>query len=227
MRAAAHRGVYGPGDPEAQVAAVLAADRRTRAGRLRRRTFNGRSFDLNSAPLPDGGYVVCAVETTVAGRRPRRGRACADPDHHRAGDAAARAGRLRHRPAPCCSPIRASPNCSACRRSRSGAACGFPALLDLMAARDEFAGADGAAFIAAQRAMDRSRPATARRSPQQRPGDRRRLRSAAGWRLDHDGDRHQRRWSAPRTRPRAGPARWMRSSRPSRTASASMAPTTG
>ena len=63
VRAAAHRGVYGPGDPETQVAAVLAPDR-SRPGRLRRRTFNGRTFDLNSAPLPDGGYVVCAVEIT-------------------------------------------------------------------------------------------------------------------------------------------------------------------
>lgn len=63
VRAAAHRGVYGPGDPEAQVAAVLAPDR-TRPGRLRRRTFNGRTFDLHSAPLPGGGYVVCAEEIT-------------------------------------------------------------------------------------------------------------------------------------------------------------------
>src|SRR5690348_9336720 len=49
VRASALRGVYGPGDPEAQVAAVLAADR-GRPGRLRRRTFNGRSFDLYNNP---------------------------------------------------------------------------------------------------------------------------------------------------------------------------------
>jgi PAS domain-containing protein len=69
VRASALRGVYGPGDPEFQVAAAMATDR-TQPGRLRRRTFAGRSFDLYSAPLPDGGYVVSAVETTtlLAGR---------------------------------------------------------------------------------------------------------------------------------------------------------------
>ena len=63
MRAAAYQGVYGPGDPEAQLAALLAADR-SRYGRLRQRSFMGRSYDLISAPLPQGGHVVCAVETT-------------------------------------------------------------------------------------------------------------------------------------------------------------------
>ena len=57
------RGVFGPGDPESQVAAALAVDR-SRPGRIRRRHFAGRSFDLLSHPLPDGGHVVCAVEVT-------------------------------------------------------------------------------------------------------------------------------------------------------------------
>ena len=56
LRVSADRGVYGPGDPEGQVSAFMATDR-SRAGRLRRRTFNGRSFDVLQAPLPDGGYV--------------------------------------------------------------------------------------------------------------------------------------------------------------------------
>ena len=64
VRASALRGVYGPGDPEAQVKAVMAGDR-TRPGRLRRRTFAGRSFDLYNTPMGDGGYVVSAVETTA------------------------------------------------------------------------------------------------------------------------------------------------------------------
>jgi PAS domain-containing protein len=63
LRVAAYRGVYGPGDPEAQIAAFLKTDR-ARHGRLRRRSHNGRSFDVLQAPLPDGGYVVCAIETT-------------------------------------------------------------------------------------------------------------------------------------------------------------------
>ena len=71
VRASALRGVYGPGDPEAQVKAVMAPDRR-QAGRLRRRTFEGRSFDLYNTPLPDGSYIVSAIETTAPGRGPRR-----------------------------------------------------------------------------------------------------------------------------------------------------------
>ena len=63
VRTAAYRGVYGPGDPEAQLAALVAADY-SRPGRLRRRSFMGRSYDLLNAPLPQGGHVVCAVETT-------------------------------------------------------------------------------------------------------------------------------------------------------------------
>jgi signal transduction histidine kinase len=161
VRAAAHRGVYGPGDPEAQVAAVLAPDR-SRPGRLRRRTFHGRSFDLHNAPLPDGGYVVCAVETTslIADR--------ADAEHALTQTTTALAtlqlglaafgpgGTLRF----------ANPRFAellALRLEQVQPGIGFPALLDLMAARDEFAGADGAAFIAGQRGADRSRPATARR----------------------------------------------------------------
>ena len=162
VRAAAHRGVYGPGDPEAQVAAVLAVDRRTHAGRLRRRTFHGRSFDLHSAPLLDGGYVVCALETTslVAAR--------AEAEHAltqtntalatlQLGLAAfGTAGTLLFVNPRFIESLGLSPE-----QVRRGMP--FPALLDLMAARDEFAGADGAAFIASQRSMDRSRPATARR----------------------------------------------------------------
>jgi signal transduction histidine kinase len=64
IRASALRGVYGPGDPEAQVRAAMAVDR-SRPGRLRRRTFAGRTYDLFNTPLPDGGYIVSAVETTA------------------------------------------------------------------------------------------------------------------------------------------------------------------
>jgi signal transduction histidine kinase len=65
VRAVALRGVYGPGDPEAQVRAVLAADR-DRQGRQRRRIFGGRNFDISNAPLPDGSYILSSVEITEA-----------------------------------------------------------------------------------------------------------------------------------------------------------------
>ena len=65
VRAVALGGVYGSGDPEALARAVLAADR-GRQGRQRRRTFAGRSFDIFSAPLSDGGYILSSVEITEA-----------------------------------------------------------------------------------------------------------------------------------------------------------------
>lgn len=161
VRASAHRGVYGPGDPEAQVAAVLAADR-SRPVRLRRRTFNGRSFDLHSAPLPDGGYVVCAVETTslIADRadaeRALTQTTTALSTLHLGLAAFGPAGTL----------LFANPRFAellALPPDHVQPGIGFPALLDLMAARDEFAGADGAAFIAEQRGVDRSHPVAMRR----------------------------------------------------------------
>jgi signal transduction histidine kinase len=161
LRVSAYRGVYGPGDPEAQVATFLKIDR-SRSGRLRRRTFNGRSFDVIQAPLADGGYVVCAVETTalVAGWTAaetalsrvnsalatlRTGLAAFDPDgrllfvNTRFAELFGLAG------------------------ERPPAGIAFPDLLDLLAAHEEFASFDGAAFIDAQRALDRSQPSAMRR----------------------------------------------------------------
>ncbi|HUB44085.1 MAG TPA: PAS-domain containing protein [Acetobacteraceae bacterium] len=160
LRAAAHRDVCGPGDPEAQVAAVLAADG-TEPGRLRRRTFNGRTFDLHSAPLPGGGYVVCAQDITpvVAARDEAEvvlSRTSTALTTLQVGLAAfSPAGNLM------------------LANARFGELLGLPpdhltrdthvsALLDAVAARDEFAGPDGAAFIAEQRRTERARPATAR-----------------------------------------------------------------
>ena len=161
LRVSAYRGVYGPGDPEGQVSAFMATDR-SRAGRLRRRTFNGRSFDVLQAPLPDGGYVVCAVETTalVAARTEsetaltrinaalatlRTGLATFGPDR-----------RLLFANRRFAELLGLAPD-----RPPGGVA--FSTLLDLLAAREEFAGFDGAAFIAAQRDADRSQPSATRR----------------------------------------------------------------
>lgn len=161
VRASAYRGVYGPGDPEVQVAAALAADR-SRASRLRRRTFNGRTFDVHSAPLPDGGYVVCAVEiTSLAAARADAERALTQTSTalatlHLGLAAFGPAGTL----------LFANPRFAelfGLPPERVQPGIGFAALLDLMAAGDEFAGTGGAAFIAAQRGTDGSRPAAARR----------------------------------------------------------------
>jgi signal transduction histidine kinase len=149
IRASALRGVYGPGDPEAQVQAAMAADR-SRPGRLRRRTFAGRTFDLFNTPLPDGGYIVSAVESTalLAARTDaesalaqtataltmlRIGLAVFDSQRHL---------------------LLANPRFAALLAlppDRLVAGFSFGAMLSLMETREEFAGPDGSAFIASLR----------------------------------------------------------------------------
>jgi PAS domain-containing protein len=149
VRASALRGVYGPGDPDAQVRAVMAADR-SRPGRLRRRTFGGRTFDLFNTPLPDGGYIVSAVETTalLAAR--------ADAETGLAQTAAALAT-LRIGLAVFDSQRRlllVNPRFAvllALPPDRLVAGSAFDAMLGLMETREEFASAEGTAFIAALR----------------------------------------------------------------------------
>jgi PAS domain-containing protein len=149
IRATALRGIYGPGDPDEQVAAVMATDR-SRSGRLRRRSFAGRSHDLYNTPLPDGGYIVTAVETTglLAARSEAEavlsqtstalttlwmGLAIFGCDHKL---------------------LLVNPRFStllALPPDRLVIGTGFDAVLALMQTREEFAGADGEAFIAALR----------------------------------------------------------------------------
>ena len=159
LRVGAYRGVFGPGDPEAQAAAALAVDR-SRPSRLRRRSFNGRHFDLYTAPVAGGGHVVCAVETTAL-------LAARDEAQERATRLTTAFSTLRTGLAAF------APNGDlAFANARFAELMGLPpvglpsrfaALLDAMAARDEYAGLEGDAFIAAQRALNRSRPAAARR----------------------------------------------------------------
>jgi signal transduction histidine kinase len=161
LRVSAYRGVYGPGDPEAQVAAFLKTDR-TRQGRLRRRTYNGRSFDVLQAPLPNGGYVICTFETTAL----VAARSDAESALARVNSALAtlRTGLAAFGPAG--GLLFANPRFGelfGLASDRPPDNVPFSALLDLLAARDEFASFDGAAFIAAQRKVDRSRPFGLRR----------------------------------------------------------------
>ncbi|MDB5399884.1 MAG: hypothetical protein JWQ55_1902 [Rhodopila sp.] len=156
IRASALRGVYGPGDPDAQVRSIMATDH-SRPGLLRRRSFAGRNFDLFNTPTPDGGYIVTAVETTdqVAARAEaetalaqtatalttlRIGLAIFD-SQHRLLLVNPRFAALLALP-----PDRLIPN------SR------FDAMLTLMETRSEFAGPDGAAFVASLRSAAQGGP---------------------------------------------------------------------
>ncbi len=161
VRTAAYRGVYGPGDPEAQLAEVIGADY-SRPGRLRRRSYMGRSYDLLSAPLPHGGHVVCAVETTslLTARDEAEttlARVTSALATLRTGLATFTADRLLLFSNPRFAELLGLPS----ERLQPGMA--FGDLLALLAMRDEFVGRDGDAFIAAQRDADRSQPMAVRR----------------------------------------------------------------
>lgn len=161
LRVSAYRGIYGPGDPEAQVAAILKTDR-TRPGRLRRRSHNGRSFDVLQAPLPHGGYVVCSVETTalIAARTEAEtalGRVNSALATLRTGIAAFGPGGVL------LFTNRSFGELFGLIADQPSAGTHFSALLDLMAAREEFAEMSEAAFLTAQREVDRSRPSAMRR----------------------------------------------------------------
>ena len=162
VRASALRGVYGPGDPETQVAAVMAPDR-TRPGRLRRRMYKGRSFDLINMPLPSGGYVISAIETT--------GLIAARADAERAaGTSAAALATLRIGLAafrPNGGMIFSNPRFAELlslpiERVMPGVL--FEDLLTLMADQEEYSGADGIGFVEAERTANRALPAETRRT---------------------------------------------------------------
>ena len=161
LRVSAYRGVFGPGDPEHQVSTILGHDR-SQTGRLRRRTFNGRTFDVLQAPLPQGGYATCVFETTgLATARLESEQAItrlrSSLGAARVGIAAfARDGALVF-----CNARFA--NLLGLPQDRLVIGLPFASVVELMAARDELASLDGSMFIAAQRDMDRSRPNETRR----------------------------------------------------------------
>ncbi|HYF07627.1 MAG TPA: PAS-domain containing protein, partial [Acetobacteraceae bacterium] len=64
IRVVAYRGLYGPGDPEEQVAAALRMDR-TRPSRRLTRSLKGRWFEIATIPLPTGGFITCAREVSA------------------------------------------------------------------------------------------------------------------------------------------------------------------
>jgi signal transduction histidine kinase len=161
VRASALRGVYGPGDPETQVKAVMSVDR-SRPGLLRRRTFAGRGFDLFNTPMPDGGYIVTAVETTaqVAARADAESALAQTATALitlRIGLAVFDSGRRLLLSNPRFAALLALPP------DRLGAGSSFNEMLSLMETREEFATPDGLAFIASLRHAPPGVPWTAHR----------------------------------------------------------------
>ena len=160
LRVSASRGVYAPGDPETQVSTYMDIDR-SRPGRLHRRTFRGRSFDVLQAPLATGGYVVCAVETTAL----VTARATAETALTRVNAALTTLRTELAAFGPDSRLLFANPRFLAL----FGLAVEPPApgtpfleLLDALANREGSAAVDNTAFIAAQRALDRAHPSSMR-----------------------------------------------------------------
>lgn len=161
-KAAASHGVYGPGDPEGQLGALMGANR-GRPGRLRRRAdMGGRTFELDSVPIVGGGRVVSAIE--ISGLLAAR----ADAEHAMSQTTAALAtlrtglgvfgldGRL----------LFSNPSFAALLSLPTEwmtPRCSFADLLGLMARQDEYSDADGRSFLAAQNAVSRALPSTVRR----------------------------------------------------------------
>ncbi|WP_237215058.1 PAS-domain containing protein [Falsiroseomonas oryziterrae] len=65
VRMLAYRGLYGAGDPEAQVEAVLALDRSRPIRRQIGLADGSRSFETVSVPLEGGGFAMAAHEVTA------------------------------------------------------------------------------------------------------------------------------------------------------------------
>ena len=58
------RGEYGPGDPEQQLAAIMARARACTPHNLERVRPNGVALDIRGMPLPDGGFVTIYIDVT-------------------------------------------------------------------------------------------------------------------------------------------------------------------
>ena len=160
-RMAAYLGVYGPGDPDRQAEEISAGDL-TQRRLMRRRGADGRSFDAHYVPMPDGGLLICVVDTSsvlamrdeaerLVGRiqlavaNLRIGLAVFGPDRrmdlHNQGFA-----KLLGLPP------------SAIRPDMT-----FDDVLAALKLRDDYAGTEGDLFLAAQRTLDRAHPSGFRR----------------------------------------------------------------
>ena len=162
LRAGAYRGLLGSGDPEAQVHSALARDR-AQPSRVRQHYPDARSFDFHTVPLPDGGFALCAIETTTL-----------IAAHDEAAGAVARITMSL-------ATVRTGLATFAPERTlllhnpRFAELLGLPLgklrpgltladLLGLMQGRHEYADAEGEAFLANQASTDRTRRSTIRRA---------------------------------------------------------------
>jgi signal transduction histidine kinase len=144
-------------DPTAQLRKILPDDA-PRPGVLQRHAYRGRQFDIYNSLMPDGGFLVTAIEATglTATGNVAAQTATAIAALHVGVAAFGLDGGL----------LFVNPRFTellALPAERLVPGLAFSALLDLMQSSDEYAGADGPAFLAEQRAADRNMPFTSRR----------------------------------------------------------------
>ena len=65
IRYNAGRGDYGPGDPEQQVADIVARARNFQSHKMERVRPNGTVLEIRGMPLPDGGFVTTYIDITA------------------------------------------------------------------------------------------------------------------------------------------------------------------
>ncbi|MBU1565449.1 MAG: PAS-domain containing protein [Proteobacteria bacterium] len=58
------RGEYGPGNPEEQIAAIIARARDFQEHRIERSRPNGRWLEIRGTPIPSGGFVTSYIDIT-------------------------------------------------------------------------------------------------------------------------------------------------------------------
>ena len=161
VRMIAYRGVFGPGDLEAQVASVLNLDLSVRR-RIHRRRPDGRTFESHYVPLDDGAHLVCLVDTgAVMAMRDEAELAVSRVQMALYG--------LRIGLA-----VFGADRCLLIHNRQFTELLGLPSgplkpgmpftdMLQAMQGRDEYSGFDGDLFLAGQLGSDRTRPSSFRR----------------------------------------------------------------
>lgn len=160
-RVLAYRGLYGPGDPEKQAHEITAVEIRGHQ-LVSRRQPDGRTFAFHYMPIEPGAMMVCVIDTSnfVAARDEAErlvARVHAALSGMRIGLAVFAPNRTLVLLNRCFTELLGIPP--------NAIPVGSPLakVLQELQDRNDFAGRDGELFLAAQGALDRSRPSSFRR----------------------------------------------------------------
>ncbi len=161
-RMVAYRGIFGPGDPEAQASEIVNLDT-TERRRIRRRHPDGRTFESHYVTLPNRGLLVCVIDTSsIVAMRDEAERAVSRVHlalaNLRIGLAVFAPNRTLGLHNRCFAELVGLP----APGMQPGAS--FDDLLNALHARDDYPGLEGDLFLAGQKSLDRTRPSGFRRT---------------------------------------------------------------